>query len=155
MIALKQILVPTDFSEPSQVAVRYGVALAEAFQAQLHIVHVLETPFNQVLVSEVYVPPPPNMFAEWEKNAQDALERVLAPADRQKCRAELVLRHGNPYLEIIDYAKSKDIDLIVMGTHGRGGMAHLLMGSTAERVVRKSPCPVLTVRHPEHEFVTP
>ena len=65
------------------------------------------------------------------------------------------MRRGAPFLEIIRYAKENDVDLIVLGTHGRSGLAHVLLGSVAERVVRKSPCPVLTVRHPEHEFVMP
>ena len=60
-----------------------------------------------------------------------------------------------PFTEIIRFAKDKDIDLIVMGTHGHTGLAHVLLGSVAEKVVRKAPCPVLTVRHPEHEFVHP
>jgi nucleotide-binding universal stress UspA family protein len=62
---------------------------------------------------------------------------------------------GTPALAIVTYAKDANLDLIVMGTHGRGGMAHVLMGSVAEKVVRTAPCPVLTVRHPEHEFVLP
>ena len=65
------------------------------------------------------------------------------------------LRKGSPFLEIVRYAKDKNIDLIVLGTHGRSGLSHVLLGSVAERVVRKAPCPVLTVRHPEHEFVMP
>jgi len=62
---------------------------------------------------------------------------------------------GSPFVEIVRYARTHDIDLVIMGTHGRGPIAHMLMGSTAERVVRKAPCPVLTVKHPEHEFVMP
>ena len=65
------------------------------------------------------------------------------------------VREGSPFYEIIRYAKEQDVDLIIMGTHGRGGLVHVLLGSVAEKVVRKSPCPVLTVRHPEHEFVHP
>ena len=66
-----------------------------------------------------------------------------------------VVRQGPPFLEIVRYAQEANIDLIVLGTHGRGGLAHMLLGSVAEKVVRKAPCPVLTVRHPEHEFVAP
>jgi nucleotide-binding universal stress UspA family protein len=65
------------------------------------------------------------------------------------------VRQGPPFLEIVRYAQEANIDLIVLGTHGRGGLAHMLLGSVAEKVVRKAPCPVLTVRHPEHEFVAP
>jgi len=67
----------------------------------------------------------------------------------------VILRSNTPAFAIVDYARGHEIDLIVMGTHGRGAVAHLLMGSVAERVVRTAPCPVLTVRHPEHEFVMP
>jgi nucleotide-binding universal stress UspA family protein len=66
-----------------------------------------------------------------------------------------VIRQGPPFLEIVRYAKETAIDLIVIGTHGRTGLAHVFMGSVAEKVVRKSPCPVLSVRHPEHEFIAP
>ena len=76
-------------------------------------------------------------------------------AEREKFSAQIVTLVGSPFLEIVTYAKSHDIDLIVMGTHGRGPIAHMLMGSVAEKVVRKAPCPVLTVRHPEHEFIMP
>ena len=76
-------------------------------------------------------------------------------AEREKYCACLVTEIGPPFLTIINYAKREPIDLIVMGTHGRGAIAHLLIGSVAENVVRKAPCPVLTVRHPEHEFITP
>jgi nucleotide-binding universal stress UspA family protein len=83
------------------------------------------------------------------------LEEVLSEADRQRFHAQLEIEQGSPFVQIVTYAKRFDIDLIVLGTHGRGPIAHMLMGSVAERVVRKAPCPVLTVRHPEHEFVLP
>ena len=154
MITLKRILVPTDFSEASEAAVRYGRALAEAFGASLDLLHVVEDPFVYAPTSEGYIPPP-QFFEEMEKNTRKRLEQVLPPADRQKLNARLVIKKGSPFVEIIRYAKSEDSDLIVMGTHGRGPIAHMLLGSVAEKVVRKAPCPVLTVRHPEHEFVMP
>jgi nucleotide-binding universal stress UspA family protein len=83
------------------------------------------------------------------------LSAMLNEAERQKYCACLVTETGPPFLAIVHYAKRESIDLIVMGTHGRGAMAHLLIGSVAENVVRKAPCPVLTVRHPQHEFVSP
>ena len=88
-----------------------------------------------------------------KKIVRDRFEHVLSDAERQKYSAEIVTLIGSPFLEIVTYAKAQDIDLIVMGTHGRGPIAHMLMGSVAEKVVRKAPCPVLTVRHPEHEFI--
>ena len=154
MIVLKHILIPTDFSEPSYSAVKYGRALAESFGAALHVLHVVEDPVLYAPTSEGYVPFP-NFQEEMEKNAQEWLGKVLTAADRERFQARLVTRRGSPFVEIVRYAKSENIDLIVMGTHGRGPIAHMLLGSVAEKVVRKAPCPVLTVRHPEHEFVMP
>jgi len=80
---------------------------------------------------------------------------LLTEAERSALRARLLTRVGHPFVEVVRYAREESIDLIVMGTHGRGAVGHLLLGSVAERVVRKAPCPVLTVRHPQHEFVRP
>ena len=160
MIALKRILVPTDFSDASQAATKYGVALARAFNATLHLLHVehrhdLEIMVERELVVEKYLhetaKPPQNA-------ARELLRKVLTEQEEHELRAEYVLRAsglGGPYVEIVRYAKERDIDLIVMGTHGHGFAAHMLMGSVAEKMVRQAPCPVLTVRHPEHEFVLP
>ncbi|HVB37840.1 MAG TPA: universal stress protein [Vicinamibacterales bacterium] len=154
MITLERILVPVDFSETSDVALKYGRALAENFHASLRLLHVLENPLLQNVASEVYVPPP-NFYEDWEKAVRQKLDGLLSAADRQALDATCEVRQGSPFAEIINYACGENIDLIVMGTHGRGAVGHLLLGSVAERVVRKAPCPVLTVRHPEHEFVKP
>jgi nucleotide-binding universal stress UspA family protein len=156
MIALHQILLPTDFSVPSEVAGQYAKALAETFGATLHVLHVLdETYLTWAATEGLALPVDTDLRAEAESSARARLEQVLTEAERVKYRARVVLRVGTPFVEIIRYAREEGIDLIVMGTHGRGLIAHLLLGSVAERVVRKSPCPVLTVRHPEHEFVLP
>ena len=162
MIALKRILVPIDFSETSEAAVRYGVALGRAFEATLHLLHAAVRHELQVMVERQRVI---DLFLGQDagtKSPPNAAHELLAPlltADEQHdVRAEYVLRasgSGGPYAEIVRYARERDIDLIVMGTHGRGFVAHMLMGSVAEKVVRGAPCPVLTVRHPEHEFVVP
>jgi nucleotide-binding universal stress UspA family protein len=152
MITLKTVLVPTDFSEPSAVALRYGLAFAEAFKARLHVLHAVEDPYSYPWAAEAYV------------NPQEILDRLLAEAntrlaalvtdDQKKAhQIECVVRVGRPFVTVLDYAAEKEIDLIVMGTHGRGALAHMLLGSVAEQVVRRAPCPVLTVRHPEHDFV--
>jgi nucleotide-binding universal stress UspA family protein len=162
MIALQHILVPTDFSEASEAAAKYGVALARAFNARLHLLHVesrhdLEIIVERELVVQKHLRE--TTAAGLPQNvARELLGKILTEREEDELRAEYVLRasgrHG-PYLEIVRYAKERNIDLIVMGTHGRGFVAHLLMGSVAENVVRYAPCPVLTVRHPEHEFVIP
>ncbi len=154
MIKLKRILVPTDFSEPSQSAMMYARAFAAEFDAALHILHVTEDPFVYAPVSEGFVPPP-RFHEEMEAAARSRLESLLTSDEREQFHARLMLRTGSPFVEIVRYAKAEEIDLIVMGTHGRGAIAHMLLGSVAERVVRKAPCPVLTVRRPEHEFVMP
>ena len=86
---------------------------------------------------------------------RDRLKRLLADWEPLRPHVEIVAARGSAFVEIIQYAKAHNIDLIVLGTHGRGPIAHMLMGSVAEKIVRKAPCPVLTVRHPQHEFVMP
>jgi nucleotide-binding universal stress UspA family protein len=105
--------------------------------------------------AEVYVSSMPQLRDEIEKESRQRLDTLLPDAERKALRAETALLAGNPFLEIIRYAKAHNVDLIVMGTHGRGPIAHMLLGSVAEKVVRKSPCPVLTVREAQHEFVMP
>ena len=150
-IQLQRICVPVDFSDTSRAALKYAKALAEAFGARLHILHVLVN-----WIPETDVPVSPQVYEQFEQSARKQLETVLLPEERTKYRAELDIVNGtSEFLEIIRYAREKEIDLLVMGTHGRGAIAHILLGSVAEKVVRKAPCPVLTVRHPEHEFVMP
>ena len=162
MVALKRILVPTDFSEASAAATKYGVALARAFHAQLYLLHIeprhdLEILVERELAVQRYLSEmaaakvPPNA-------AHELLGKILTEQEEKELRVKHVLRAsglGGPYVEIVRYARERGIDLIVMGTHGHGFAHHMLMGSVAEKVVRKAPCPVLTVRHPEHEFVMP
>ena len=147
MIVLTQILVATDFSEASAAAMDYGRALARTFGASLHLLHVIENPFLRPHAADPHT----------IKNA--ALSHLfdrLTDDDRRTLHATPVLETSDdPADAIVKYAKARQIDLIVMGTHGRGTVAQILEGSVAERVVRLAPCPVLTVRHPEHEFVVP
>ena len=155
MINLKKILVPTDFSECSGVALQYACSLADAFGASIHLFHVLEDPYVHGWTGEGYVP---NLASFRDGMARDAAERirkVLSAEDMVKYSVKTSSKFGSPFLEILRYAKEEEVDLIVMGTHGRGPVAHVLMGSVAERVVRKAPCPVLTVRQPGHVFVMP
>lgn len=155
MIDLKTILVPTDFSEPSEKALDYARALAGLLGGSLHVLHVVEVPFVHGWAVEGYVAALPDFREELLRRAREEMEKLFAADERKTLRVELVGRAGNPFTEIIRYAKEKQIDLIVMGTHGHGRMAQLLLGSVAEKVVRAAPCPVLTVRHPEHDFVLP
>jgi nucleotide-binding universal stress UspA family protein len=156
MIRLNTVLVATDFSEPSEAAVNYGRELARAFGATLRVVHVVENMFATTIGVEGYFANLPEMQQEIEEAARKQLDAVLSDEDRYDLKARSVLlKSTTPAVSIVTYAKETGVDLIVMGTHGRSGFAHVLIGSVAEKVVRLAPCPVLTVRHPEHEFVLP
>ena len=154
MIQLARILLPTDFSEFSSEATNYACAFAEQFDAELHLLHVLEihhstTPdlaMGLALLSRI---------EESREVAEKALEDVLDSKWAEGRKVVKATAEGPPFLEIIRYAKQHDVDLIVMGTHGRSALAHVLMGSVAEKVVRKAPCPVLTVRPEGHQFIMP
>ncbi|MGE3889312.1 MAG: universal stress protein [Vicinamibacterales bacterium] len=153
MIALKHVMVPTDFSETSDVALKYGKAFAAAFGATLHVVHVIEEPYGQPWAVEAYGFSLAALQDEWIKEAKGRMEKILTDEERASLKAVTTTVLGHPVMEILRYAKDHDVDLIVMGTHGRGPLGKVVMGSVAERLVRKSPCPVLTVRSEEREFV--
>jgi nucleotide-binding universal stress UspA family protein len=155
MIALKTVLVPTDFSETSAVALRYGKALADAFGASLHVLHVVQEPFAQPWAVEAYGFSLASLQEEWVREAKTKMAETLTAEERSKFNAAITTLLGHPVVEILKYATEHQIDLIVLGVRGRGPLNQIMMGSVAERVVRKAPCPVLTVRHPEREFVTP
>jgi nucleotide-binding universal stress UspA family protein len=156
MITLKHILVATDFSEQSDAALTYGRALARNFNATLHVLNVVGPVSSVVYGAEGYVVSMAELQQEIEDAARKQLDDLLVDNDERPLPTRRVLITSTaPALAIVEYAGREHIDLIVAGTHGRGAVAHLLMGSVAERVVRTAPCPVLTVRHPEHEFVVP
>ena len=153
MIALKQVLVPTDFSETSDSALRYGKALAGAFGATLHVVHIVEQPYGQPWAVEAYGFSLATLQDEWIKDAKSRLAASLSDEEKTKIKAVATTVLGHPVMEILRYATDNAIDLIVMGTHGRGPLGKMVLGSVAERVVRRAPCPVLTVRTTERDFV--
>ena len=156
MMTLKNILVATDFSQASDTALTYGRELASRFGATLHVLHVAENIYVTTFGAETYVAMAPNLQKELEEAGRARLDELLIDSDKSgPVTKPIVVTSSSPAFAIIDYAGENGIDLIVMGTHGRGALAHLLMGSVAEKVVRLAPCPVLTVRHPEHEFVRP
>ena len=155
MIEINRILYATDFSELSEWALGYAMYLARKCSAQLHCVHVVDDSYQYWLTLDaaaIPAGPPVEQLAE-------AAEKQLAEFVASKVPAELTavkkIVRGRPFVEIIRYAREKKVDIIVMGTHGHSGLTHILMGSVAEKVVRKSPCPVLTIRHPDHEFEMP
>lgn len=145
--AISRILVPVDFSASSDEALRYAVSLAKHLGASLELLHVVEDPFlSGAWSSEVYVP-----------NLLELIDNLIAEARRRLSELKnrdvlagipvaIEVLKGRPALAIIDRAKDGHFDLVVMGTHGRTGVAHLFVGCVAEAVVRRAPCPVLTVR---------
>ena len=156
MIRLKQVMVATDFSQTSEKALEYGRAFARTFGATLHVVHVVENAFTRMTAGEFGVLNFEEILREMQGASQKELDKVVRDDDRRElhARAAVTTAH-DAVLGISTYAKDEKIDIIVMGTHGRTALTHMLMGSVAEKVVRMAPCPVLTVRHPEHEFITP
>jgi universal stress protein A len=149
-MAVKNILVPTDFSAASEAAVRYAYELALALGARLHVLHVLENPFAPGAFMEMYSPPPSDYFTELQRQTEEKLRTSLSEEQKTRVGAELSTRMGVPSSEILDRLDEQPaIDLVVMATHGRGGVARLVMGSVTDKVIRAAPCPVLTLReHP-------
>lgn len=146
MITLKNILVPHDFSETSDAAMQYAVALARTFGAKLEVLHVSDKARFEMATEF-----PLGLDLSLEDAIREHLLKIMATRDFTELKPAFEVRTGTPYLEIVRYAKDRNVDLIVMGTHGRGFVAHAVMGSVAEKVVRHAPCPVLTVRHPHPE----
>jgi nucleotide-binding universal stress UspA family protein len=154
MIKMTNVLVATDFSDASEPALVYGREFARTFGAALHVLHVVENPMLWTGPEAAGVDFA-RLQAELEASAQNTLNRIVTAEDRQQLKAIPVVRTGSAAIEIAGYAKAEGIDMILIGTHGRGIVRQLLMGSVAEKVVRIAPCPVLTVRPHEHDFIQP
>ena len=152
MISIKRILVPTDFSEPGRIALRYAVEFAVQFGAAVDLMHVVESVPAGALLS---YRPIDELKASIRAHAEDEMEKLHSEWSEHNFPVRKVVVDGHPFVEIVRHAKKNDTDLIIMGTHGRGAIAHMMLGSVTEKVIRKSPCPVLTVRDPEHEFIHP
>lgn len=153
MLEIRSILAPTDFSHHAESAIRYVVGLAERLGATLHLIHVLPdiVPTAPDLVAgapDLMVAPalPPDYYRDTEAESLEALGRVLDPSWGAVPSVETAVLRGDPVGEVVDYATEKAIDLIVVSTHARWGLGHMLLGSIAERMVREAPCPVLTIR---------
>lgn len=145
MVVVKNILVAIDFDETSDAALAYARSLARTFGARLHVMHVMEN---------LFLRPTANDPRDIESGTARTLADRLSEEERQTLGVVSVLRKSEaPADEIVKYADEEAIDLIVIGTHGRSGVAHLLMGSVAEKVVRAAPCPVLTVRHRQRAHI--
>jgi nucleotide-binding universal stress UspA family protein len=153
MINLQRILFPTDFSEFADRARPYAVDLAKQFGATVTVVHVITGP--QFMFGYGAVLPTGSISEQIRTHASERLGKEADLFEADGVKAEIALLEGKDANELVDFAKKSKADLIVMATHGRSALKQVLMGSTAEHVVREAPCPVLTIRHPEHEFVMP
>ncbi|MFA6469636.1 MAG: universal stress protein [Bacteroidota bacterium] len=151
-IGLKKILVPIDFSDHSKKALRYALPFALQFKAELVLMYVVEPTiypsdfgFGQVGF--------PDVEKELHEKAKTELQELLKTSVPETVNSSSVVSTGIPFVEITTYAQAENIDLIIVATHGRTGVEHILFGSTAEKIIRKAPCPVLVVRAEEHDFI--
>ncbi|NIO00872.1 MAG: universal stress protein [Candidatus Latescibacteria bacterium] len=147
MIAFKEIVVPTDFSEHSLRAIDYATGLAEKFGSRLELVYVVEAGLQPADLAWTNVDYG-DLNRQHREAAQKHMEGIAKERIPEGISASVSILIGKAFVEIVRFAESVNADLIVMATHGYGGFSHLLLGSTAERVVRKAPCPVLTIKHP-------
>jgi nucleotide-binding universal stress UspA family protein len=152
MIRLQRILVPTDFSDSARKALSYGVSFAKEYGAEVLLLHVVET-LAVGYASDLFPVPMAEVFEEISGYARKELGGLAAEARGKGASVRELVVQGKPAAEILRVAKEENVDMIVLGTHGKGVLDQALFGSTTERVVRKAPCPVLTVRPVEHEFV--
>jgi universal stress protein A len=146
VVEIRKILAPTDFSPHAENAVRYACGLAERLGAELHLLHVLSeiVPTGpDPLLTPVL---PPDFYRESETYSRRALEKLLRPEWGAPSAVEVAVRWESPVEGIVAYATEAAVDLVVIATHGRTGLSHVLLGSVAERIVREASCPVLTIR---------
>ena len=167
MFALTRILVPTNLGEPSKTAIKYGVAFARQFNARLFLVHVLgvkelDAALETERVMATLLPDEstallaePNVAQVAHNAAREDLAKLLSAEEERDTQVEYLLRGapGGAGDAIVACAQELEVELVVMGKHRQGFVDHLVAGSVAEKVIRRAPCPVLIVHHPEHDFV--
>jgi nucleotide-binding universal stress UspA family protein len=155
MIRIRNILVPLDLSDYAAHALPYATELASSFGAGLHLLHVVDSQWVASAGAGVSFPEyGENMLKRFEDDGQKSLIAV-AETIPEATPVVTAVRIGPPHVQIVQYARDEEIDLIVVATHGRGGLKHVLIGSVAEKVVQMAPCPVLSIKNPEHEFIMP
>ncbi|MEP9410595.1 MAG: universal stress protein [Candidatus Brocadia sp.] len=154
MIKIERILFPTDFSACAKHALKYALDFASERGAKLYILHVIPK-LNIPVGTGGVTFPVSKLYDDMEREAKKNIHHLVPKRFLEKIKVENIIVRGAPFQEIIKAAKKYDIDLITIATHGRTGLSHALLGSTAEKVVRTAPCPVLCVKYPEREFVVP
>lgn len=142
---IQKILVPTDFSSSSRYAFSYAIDLNKLLHARIYLVHVLQdfTEFSEYSLSPTILP---QLYMEFEQYASKRLEEMVNTIVPTDMHCDTYILHGVPFYEIIQFAQNEHIELIIIGSHGRTGIKHVLFGNTADKVVKKAHCPVLTVR---------
>jgi len=151
MDTIKKILIPIDFSDYSKQALRYTVTFAKNFNAKIYMIYVIEPMIYPADFSMGQIAIPSSDI-NIDTRAKKELETLAKNEIRPGIDYDISIKTGKPFIEIIESAAELDVDLIIIATHGHTGMEHLLFGSTAEKVVRKAPCPVLTLREPIKGF---
>ena len=148
---ISKILVPIDFSDYSKNALKYAADFAQNFKAKIYLIYVIEPVIYPAdfSIGQVTIPTPD---VDMNTRAQSELDSLAKSFVESSIEVETIIKSGKPFVEINETASEKDIDLIIIATHGHTGVEHLLFGSTAEKVVRKAPCPVLTLREPVKGF---
>lgn len=148
---IKRILVPIDFSDYSKSALKYAVNFIKQFNAELILVYVVEPVIYppDFSMGQIAIP---SVDLEMDKRAIEELNKLAKEEIPSEIKVRTIVKTGKPFIEIIETASEENIDLIIIATHGHTGVEHILFGSTAEKVVRKAPCPVLTLREPVKGF---
>ncbi len=148
MTLIRRILVPTDFSDSAREALDWAQTLAREFKAEILLLHVVEN-LTVGYASDLFPVPMAEVYEEISSYARTELGKLAEEVRKSGVTVTERLAQGTPSAEIIRIAKEEPVDLIVVGSHGKGLLDHALFGSTTERVVRKAPCPVLTCRPPK------
>ena len=150
-LSIKKVLVPIDFSDYSKSALKYAVNFAKSFGADITLIYVVEPIIYppDFSMGQIAIPA---VNTEWDQVAQEELSKLAKNEISSDVKVKTIIKTGKPFVEIIETASDENIDLIIISTHGHSGVEHILFGSTAEKVVRKAPCPVLTLREPIKGF---
>ncbi len=151
-LIIRKILVPIDFSDYSKNALRYAVNFAKLFNAEIILIYVVEPIIYppDFSMGQIAIP---TVTTEFDERAREELNKLAKNEIPTDVKVTTLIKSGKPFVEIIDTASEADADLIIIATHGHSGVEHILFGSTAEKVVRKAPCPVLTLREPLKGFM--
>ena len=149
---IKKVLVPIDFSDYSKSALNYAADFALKFNAEMILIYVVEPVIYppDFSMGQIAIP---SINTEWDMKAKEELDKLADTEISNSITVKTIIKTGKPFIEVIETASEEDVDIIIIASHGHSGMEHILFGSTAEKVVRKAPCPVLTLREPRKGFV--